>query len=85
MVRPGPDRIGGNPGEHVGADETYVDRRTCGKGRGVHDRILMAGAVVVKQRKQVPTSGGLDGTPNVFGSLWHTTEAQNCWASSLSA
>ena len=47
MVRPGQDRIGGNPGEHVEADETYVggpysrqgprrsrhgSRRRCGRG-----------------------------------------------------
>ena len=51
MVRPDQDRIGGNPGEHVEADETYVGGRTRGKGRGVHDMVLVAGAVEVKQRK----------------------------------
>ena len=52
MVRPDQDRIGGNPVEHVEADETYVGGRTRGKGRGVHDMVLVAGAVEVKQRKQ---------------------------------
>ena len=51
MVRPDQDRIGGNSREHVEADETYVGGRTRGKGRGVHDMVLVAGAVEVKQRK----------------------------------
>lgn len=51
MVRPDQDRIGGNPAEHVEADKTYVVGRTRGKGRGVHDMVLVAGAVEVKQRK----------------------------------
>jgi transposase-like protein len=51
MVRPDQDRIGGNPGEHVEADETYVGGRTRGKGRGVHDMVLVVGAVEVRQRK----------------------------------
>lgn len=57
MVRPDQDRIGGNPGEHVEADETYVGGRTRGKGRGVHDMALVTGAVEVKQRKH---GGSLD-------------------------
>jgi transposase-like protein len=52
MVRPNQDRIGGKPGEVVEADETYVGGRTRGKGRGVHDMVLVAGAVEVHQRKQ---------------------------------
>ena len=52
MVRPNQDRIGGKPEEHVEADETYVGGRTRGKGRGVHDMVLVAGAVEVCQRKQ---------------------------------
>ena len=51
MVRPDQDRIGGNPADHVEADETYVGGRTRGKGRGVHDMVLVAGAVEVKQRQ----------------------------------
>ena len=51
MVRPDQDQIGGNLGEHVEADETYVGGRTRGKGRGVHDMVLVAGAVEVKQPK----------------------------------
>ena len=54
MVRPDQDRIGGNPGEHVEADETWVGGRTRGKGRGVHDMTLVASAVEVRQR----TRGG---------------------------
>lgn len=57
MVRPDPDRIGGKPGEHVEADETWVGGRTRGKGRGVHDLVLVAGAVEVRQRKR---SGSLN-------------------------
>ena len=51
MVRPDQDRIGGTPFDYVEADETYVGGRTRGKGRGVHDMVLVAGAVEVKQRK----------------------------------
>ena len=51
MVRPDQDRIGGNPFDAVEADETYVGGRTRGKGRGVHDMVLVAGAVEVKPRK----------------------------------
>jgi hypothetical protein len=52
MVRPDQDRIGGKPNELVEADETYVGGRTRGKGRGVHDMVLVAGAVEVRQRKR---------------------------------
>lgn len=52
MVRPDQDRIGGKPDELVEADETYVGGRTRGKGRGVHDMVLVAGAVEVRQRKR---------------------------------
>jgi len=51
MVRPDQDRIGGKPEEFVEADETYVGGRTRGKGRGVHDMVIVAGAVEVCQRK----------------------------------
>ena len=51
MVRPDQDRIGGKPDELVEADETYVGGRTHGKGKGVHDKVLVAGAVEVRQRK----------------------------------
>jgi len=52
MVRPDQDRIGGKPEEHIEADETYVGGRTRGKGRGVHDMVIVAGAVEVRQRKE---------------------------------
>lgn len=45
-------RIGGKPGELVEADETHVGGRTRGKGRGIHDMVLVAGAVEVRQRKR---------------------------------
>ena len=45
MGHPDQDRIGGNPGYQIEADETYVGGRTRGKGRGVHDMVLVAGAV----------------------------------------
>ena len=51
MVRPDQDRIGGNPDEHVEADETWIGGRTRGKGRGIHDKVLVTGAVEVRQRK----------------------------------
>ena len=53
MVRPDQDRIGGNPGEHVEADETWVGGRTRGEGRGVHHKSLVAAAVEVRQLKPV--------------------------------
>ena len=51
MVRPDQDRIGGKVGDHVEVDETLIGGRTHGKGRGVHGKILVAGAVEVRQRK----------------------------------
>ena len=51
MVRLDQDRIGGRPGEHVEVDETWAGGRTRGKGRGVHDKVLVASAVEVRQRK----------------------------------
>ena len=41
----------------VEADETYVGGRTRGKGRGVHDMVIVAGAVEVRQRQR---SGSLN-------------------------
>lgn len=51
MVRPDQDRIGGHAGEHVEVDESYVGGQTHGKGRGVHDKVIVATAVEVRQRK----------------------------------
>lgn len=50
MVRPNRDRIGGR-GVVVEVDETYVGGETKGKGRGVTDQVLVAGAVEVKERE----------------------------------
>ncbi len=52
MVRPDQDQIGGKRGDVVEADETYVGGRTRGKGRGVHDMVIVAGAIEVRQRKR---------------------------------
>ena len=52
MVRPDQDRIGGKPDVVVEADETYVGGRMRGKGRGVHDMVIVACAVEVRQRKR---------------------------------
>ena len=52
MVRPDQDRIGGKPDIFVEADETWIGGRTRGKGRGVHDMVLVACAVEVLQRKR---------------------------------
>lgn len=49
MIRPDQDRIGGRV-SHVELDETYVGGRVRGKGRGVHDKILVAAAVEVRKR-----------------------------------
>jgi len=50
MVRPDRDQIGG---EHaVEVDETLVGGRTRGKGKGVHSKIYVLGAVECRQRKQ---------------------------------
>jgi len=51
MVRPDQDRIGARTGEHVEVDETWVGGRTRGKGRGVHQKTLVAAAVEVRHRK----------------------------------
>lgn len=51
MVRPDQDRIGGQPGQHVEVDETWVGGRTRGEGRGVHHKTLVACAVEVRHRK----------------------------------
>ena len=51
--RHGASRSGSDWGtlfDSVEADETYGGR-TCGKGRGVHDLVLVVGAVEVKRRK----------------------------------
>lgn len=50
MVRPDQDRIGGRPGEHVEVDETWVGGWTRGKGRGVHDKVVVVSAVEVRQQ-----------------------------------
>ena len=44
-------RIGGEVCDHVEVDETWVGGGTRGKGRGVHDKLLVAGAVEVRVRK----------------------------------
>lgn len=57
MVRPERDRIGGM--HTVELDEVWIGGRTRGQGRGVHDKMLVAGAVEV--RKRLPKK------PDVFG------------------
>jgi transposase-like protein len=51
MVRPDQDRIGGKPSIRVEVDETWVGGRTRGKGRGVHDKVLVACAIEVRRRQ----------------------------------
>ena len=51
MVRPDRDRIGGEGCDHVEVDETWVGGRMRGKGRGVHDKLLVVSAAEVRQRK----------------------------------
>jgi len=50
MVRPHRDRVG-NKGTHVEVDEVLVGGRTRGEGRGVHHKVLVAGAVEVRKGK----------------------------------
>src|SRR5271166_4114385 len=57
MVRPGRDRIGGQPRDHVEIDESWVGGRTRGEGRGVHDQSLVIAAVEVRQRKPENVKG----------------------------
>jgi transposase-like protein len=52
MVRPNQDRIGGHVG-HVEVDETLVGGRTRGLGRGVHRKVIVAGAVEVRWKNDV--------------------------------
>ena len=51
MARPNQDRIGGQSGQHVEVDQTWVGGRTRGEGRGVHHKVLVARAVEVRHRK----------------------------------
>jgi transposase-like protein len=51
MVRPDQDRIGGKPSICVEVDETWVGGRTRGKGRGVHDKVLVVCAIEVRRRQ----------------------------------
>src|SRR6516165_1739641 len=78
MVRPDQDRIGGRPGEHVEVDETWVGGRTRGKGRGVHDKVLVVSAVEVRQREPGTAM------PGVFDSPSCQTEARSRSAASSS-
>jgi transposase-like protein len=49
MVRPDRDRIGGE--WPVEVDETLIGGRTRGEGRGTHHKVVVAGAVEVRQGK----------------------------------
>src|SRR5207248_2828560 len=57
MDRPGRDRLGGQPRDHVEIDESWVGGRTRGEGRGVHDQSLVIAAVEVRQRKPENVKG----------------------------
>ena len=57
MVRPGRDRIGGQPRDHVEIDELWVGGRTRGEGRGVHNQSLVIAAVEVRPRKPENVKG----------------------------
>ncbi len=61
MVRPDQDRIGGESCDHVEVDESWVGGRTRGKGRGVHDKLLVVGAVEVHRRKPGAKQGNRKG------------------------
>lgn len=51
MVRHDQDKIGGNAGDHVEVDETWIGGRTRGEGKGTHHKTLVAAAVEVRMRK----------------------------------
>ena len=51
MVRPDQDRIGGQSGQHVEVDETWIGGRTRGEGRGKHHKTLVVAAVEVRHRE----------------------------------
>jgi len=63
MVRPKRDSIGQK--FPVEVDETFVGGATQGKGRGVTDKVLVAGAVEVMPRRESGKWGGRD--PNLMG------------------
>ena len=48
MVRPGRDKIG-TDGVHAEVDETYVGGRTRGEGRGNTHKVIVAGAIEVRE------------------------------------
>lgn len=48
MVRPNQDRIGGS--YPVEVDETLMGGRTKGEGRGIHHKVMVAGAIEVRLR-----------------------------------
>src|SRR5271168_2069505 len=81
MVRPDQDRIGGRSGAHVEVDETWVGGRTRGKGRGVHDKVLVASA----SRVPSSTSGRVVAMPVGFGLPSCRTAAQSRSVASSSA
>ena len=64
MVRPDQDRIGtGTMSDHVEIDEVWIGGRSKGKGRGVHNKTLVSGAVEVRTKptlvgKSAPRRGG---------------------------
>ncbi|TGQ69540.1 IS1595 family transposase [Mesorhizobium sp. M00.F.Ca.ET.186.01.1.1] len=54
MVRPVADRIGRpQTNDHVEVDETWIGGVTRGEGRGVHNQVLVAAAVEVRQSQPV--------------------------------
>ena len=87
MVCPDQDRVGSKPDEIVEADETWIGGRTRGKGRGVHDMVLAACAVEVRQRNApaASTSERPSVTPDASASPWCLTGAQSRWSASSSA
>lgn len=56
MVRPDRDRIGAD--WPIEVDETLVGGRTKGEGRGVHDKVTVAGAIEVRTRADLKKSQG---------------------------
>jgi hypothetical protein len=68
MVRPYQDRIGGKPGQHVEADETYVGGRTRGEGGASITRFLSPAlsksATASQGLRRI--SGRMAGTPDEF-------------------
>lgn len=80
MVRPERDRIGED--WLVEVDETLVGGRTQGEGRGVHHKVIVAGAIEVRTRKI--RDGGKEPSGSVYAGRLRLCQVPNRGAKALS-